>query len=227
MRSREENPAVAQTGRYATPDLPETAMQAGSRGRVHRNSKGITSRREMDQVEADAQVRAQDFFYSKLTSKTQFTARTILAMHREWLGELYVWAGKLRTVTPSKGGFTWPPGHLVPTLMRSLESEFLITRTPCRRDSIERVAENLAIVHAELLMVHPFVDGNGRLARWLADLMASQAGLGPLKYGLEGRGKKARIEKYIAAVRHGFVKDYRPLTGFFLEAIERTFASRP
>jgi hypothetical protein len=30
------------------------------------------------------------------------------------------------------------------------------------------------VVHAELLLIHPFREGNGRLARWLADLMALQ-----------------------------------------------------
>ena len=35
---------------------------------------------------------------------------------------------------------------------------------------------SIAMVHTELLLIHPFRDGNGRLARWLADIMAAQAG---------------------------------------------------
>jgi hypothetical protein len=58
----------------------------------------------------------------------------------------------------------------------------------------------LAEVHAELILVHPFRDGNGRLARLVALLMALQAGLPPLDFSpMAGRGKRV----YIAAfTRH-------------------------
>ena len=39
-------------------------------------------------------------------------------------------------------------------------------------DRVEALA--VAIEHAELLLIHPFRDGNGRVARWLADVMAVQ-----------------------------------------------------
>jgi cell filamentation protein len=69
--------------------------------------------------------------------------------------------------------------------------------------------------------LHPFRDGNGRLARWLADLMALQAGLPAPDYGFTGRGGKVRQREYLIAVGAGYVQDYEALTRFFLEAIER------
>ena len=82
----------------------------------------------------------------------------------------------------------------------------------------------MAEVHAELLMIHPFRDGNGRLARWLADLMALQAGLPAPQYDFEGRGKSARRERYLAAVTRGYGQNYEPLAAFFAEAINRRMA---
>jgi fido (protein-threonine AMPylation protein) len=43
--------------------------------------------------------------------------------------------------------------------------------TPCRIKSTEQQAAALAIVHAELILSHPFREGNGRCARLLAMLM--------------------------------------------------------
>lgn len=61
--------------------------------------------------------------------------------------------------------------------MAKLERQVLAKHTPCAEGSVENVASALAIVHAELILIHPFRDGNGRLARMLATLMALQARL--------------------------------------------------
>ena len=74
---------------------------------------------------------------------------------------------------------------------------------------------------AEFLLIHPFRDGNGRIARWVADLMALQAGYPFPSYGFTGRGALARRHYYLAAVSRGYVVDYAALTDFFAEAIER------
>ena len=45
------------------------------------------------------------------------------------------------------------------------------------RGPVVAIAAALAIVHAELILIHPFRDGNGRLARMLSTLMGLQARL--------------------------------------------------
>ncbi len=54
--------------------------------------------------------------------------------------------------------------------------------TPCASASAHTVARALAVVHGELILIHPFRDGNGRVARFLAFLMGLQAGLPPLDF---------------------------------------------
>jgi len=77
----------------------------------------------------------------------------------------------------SKAGFSWPPAKMVERNIQAFEREVLASKTPCRPGPLERVTSDMAEVHAELLLIHPFREGNGRLARWLAELMALQAGL--------------------------------------------------
>jgi cell filamentation protein len=199
-------------------------MQPGSRGRVLRNLLGIRRRREMERVEYDGLVGAQEAYLRRIRPDTSFTAAMLREMHRDWLGGIYEWAGAYRTVELSKGGFRWPPAHLVAANMANLEAGMLREHTPCRPAPIPEVTRGLAEVHAELLLIHPFREGNGRLARWLADLMALQAGYDLPQYGFRGRGAKGRQARYLEAVKQGYLQNYGALAAFFLEAIERGLA---
>lgn len=106
--------------------------------------------------------------------------------------------------------------------MERFESTLLREYTPCRPAPIHEVALHIAMVHAELLFIHPFREGNRPLARWLADLMSMQANYPPPDYGFPGEGAKARRETYLQAVRRGYLQDYEPLTSFFAEALMRS-----
>ena len=207
--------------RYATPNGFEAEFEPGSRGRVLRNLKGIRRKREMDQREFEALVRVQEMYLEKIENDMRFTANLICEMHRDWLGNLYPWAGKYRTVELAKAGFSWPPAYLIEQNMVVLEQGALHKCTPCKPGALTEVTLTIAEVHAELLLIHPFREGNGRLARWLAELMALQAGLALPLYHFTGRGSMAEKARYLSAVKSGYVRDYRPLADFFAEAIER------
>ena len=71
----------------------------------------------------------------------------------------------------------------------------------------------------ELVLIHPFREGNGRVARILTVLMALQAGL-PALYFEKLSGRKR--ENYFAAVRAGLDRDYEPMAGLFTALIKRT-----
>jgi cell filamentation protein len=80
----------------------------------------------------------------------------------------------------------------------------------------------LAEVHVELVLIHPFREGNGRIARLLSVLMALQDGLPPLDFSdLPGAGR----EEYFAAIRAGLDLDYHPMTEIFTGVIARTLKS--
>lgn len=142
-------------------------------------------------------------------------------MHRDWLGGIYEWAGRYRSVDVSKSGFTWPPAVRVGQNMAAFELGVLHRHTPCKPGPLEQVAQQIAEVHAELLLIHPFREGNGRMARWLADLMALQARAPVPKYRFDGRDSRAERARYLAAVTEGYLMHYDDLTTFFRGAMER------
>ena len=205
--------------RYTVPDGPEAEFQPGSRGRVLLNAQGITTKTAIDRAEYEALIQVQEAYVELIGPETRFTVKIICDMHRAWLGGIYAWAGQFRTVELQKGVFRWPPAYLVERNMQGFENGDLRQHTPCAPGTIEEVARHLAVVHAELLLIHPFRDGNGRVARWLSDLMALQAGLPAPTYAFEGRGQEKRRHAYLAAVTRGYVQDYAPLTAFFKDAL--------
>ena len=77
----------------------------------------------------------------------------------------------------------------------------------------------LSVVHTELVLIHPFREGNGRVARMIATLMGLQSDLPPLGFGkMGGRTRK----EYFAAVQAGMGGDYRPMEKIFTAVIRRT-----
>jgi cell filamentation protein len=60
--------------------------------------------------------------------------------------------------------------------MQKLESQFLSVYTPCNKMDDDQHVDALAKVHIELILIHPFREGNGRLSRLLANVMSLEAG---------------------------------------------------
>ncbi|MEE9614510.1 MAG: Fic family protein [Thermodesulfobacteriota bacterium] len=107
--------------------------------------------------------------------------------------------------------------------MVRLEKGPLRKYTPCRSASRNEIVKAIAIVHAELVLIHPFREGNGRIARLIATVMAMQAELPPLDFG--GIKGKTR-QKYFSAVQAGLDKDYEPMEKVFSAVISRTLRVR-
>jgi len=210
---------VKKSGKYDASGMVEAQFEPGSRGRVLKNLPGIKKKREIDLLEAEEQGRILVKIVGKYDISHRFTAKDICAMHKAWLGSIYSWAGKYRAVNISKDGFSFAAAQHIPSLMQELEKGALREFTPCRFSSLDEVAKTIAVVHVELVLIHPFREGNGRVARILAILMALQAGLPPLNFaGI--KGKKRR--EYFAAVRAGLYRDYKPMEEVFRLIIART-----
>jgi len=197
----------------------EAEFQPGSRGRVLSNLLGIRRVRDMNEAESQALLLAQDAALDRFGPDHRFTAHDICALHRLWLGPIYAWAGQYRSVNIGKAGFQFAHAPLIQGLMAELERGAIARLTPCHAASDAALARALAEVHAELILVHPFREGNGRLARLLALLMALQAGLPPLDLSpLAGAGRQA----YIASIHAALGRDYAPLAAMFLRVIEQS-----
>ena len=118
-----------------------------------------------------------------------------------------------------KGGFQFASAHLIHGLMSQFQRELLTAETPCEGMDDERLLVALARTHAEFILIHPFREGNGRLARLLNTLMALQAGLPLLDFdGLRGHAR----QRYIAAIHAALDRNYEPLEQVFAGVLRRT-----
>ena len=203
--------------RYDTAPLTEAQFEPGSRGRVLKNILGIRSKRAMDEMEATKLADATDWVIRHVAADQRITAADICQWHKQWLGEMYPWAGEYRRVNISKGSFVFAMAAQVPRLMQEFERDVLKRYTPCNFDDPENVLEALAITHCELVLIHPFREGNGRLSRLLSQLMALQAGLPLLNFSVI-KGKQR--ETYFAAVRAGMGRDYAPMVEIFRKVVK-------
>jgi cell filamentation protein len=169
--------------RYSVGGNSESAFQPGSRGRVLANHPGIVRVRDMQQAESDALLDTLSGLLDLVSDQQRFTANDLRDWHRRWLGGLYPWAGEYRQVNIGKGGFQFASAQWIPGLMSAFQRDVLAARTPCAGMDHLQLVRALAMTHAELILIHPFREGNGRLARLLNSLMAFQAGLPALDYG--------------------------------------------
>lgn len=205
--------------RYEETGFVEGQHEPGSRRRVLRNLLGIKRKREIEHVELREQLRATEELIDTYGLDHRFTSDDIRRIHRIWLAPVYAWAGKYRKVNLTKDRFTFAAAAQIPRLMASFEKDLLRKYTPCRGKSTDEIAFALAVVHTELVLIHPFREGNGRVARILATLMGLQAGLPALDFsGIRGRRRK----EYFAAVQAGVARDYRPMEEFFTFVIRKT-----
>lgn len=213
---------MKKSGRYRAVGV-EVEKQTDSSGKVPRNLLGITDQKELDRVENIALKQAEDIFFKKLVrGDKRFTAKDICNMHKVWLGKIYEWAGQYRGVDLTKGNFRFAHAKHIPKLMGDFEKDYLAKHTPCTFDSREQIAQALAEVHVELILIHPFREGNGRLARVLSTLMSLQAGLPPLDFTSIEKGKKK--QEYFRAVQVGLDKNYEPMKEIFGEIIGETLS---
>ncbi len=204
---------------YDVSDLTEAQFEPGSDGRVLKNLLGIKSSAEMDTAEASALIEVMDRLVRMYDEDHRFTVSDICEFHRLWLGDIYAWAGEYRQVNVSKGDFLFAVSAHIPALMVEFERDVLARCTPCNFTTRVEVVRALAEAHVELVLVHPFREGNGRLARILSTLMALQAGLPLLDFSPITGEKK---EGYFAAVQAGLDRNYQPMERIFAEIIERS-----
>ncbi|MCS5710982.1 Fic family protein [Candidatus Berkiella aquae] len=205
--------------RYDTQGTDEGETEPGSSGRVLKNLVSVKRKREMDALEYQALIKVTDDSFENYSQSYSFTSLELCKLHKAWLGNLYNWAGSYRQVNMSKKGFPFAAARLIPSLMNQFEKSELKKYTPCNFQDHDKITEALAIVHNEFILIHPFREGNGRMGRLLATIMAVQAGLPPLDFG--GIQGKKKLE-YFNAVQQGVGKNYEPMRKIFESIVKRT-----
>jgi cell filamentation protein len=200
---------------------PEGEFEPASNGLVLRNLVGISSPDDMDALELQLLLELYDEVLLHNLPDRTLTVADLKQWHRLWLGNVYAWAGQERSVNLGKGGFQFATAGLLPGLLRDFERQCLAKWTPCDKLAPDEVAQAIAVTHMELILIHPFREGNGRLSRLLADVMAVQAGHEPLDYSSWEQNKAA----YIGVIHAGISGNYSPMRQFVAQAMAAGDAS--
>jgi Fic family protein len=138
------------------------------------------------------------------------TTEDLRTLHRLALRGIADDAGawRTRTVPPLADGTVPPPHWMVP-----FETETYVGRLALGADDPAPLA--LARAAARLVRLQPFANGNGRVARLVANLLAYRRGLPPIV--LDARGRRA----YGAALRSALAGDATPLARVIGNALAR------
>jgi len=189
--------------------------EPGSNGLVLRNRLGIKDPAVMEVLERDLLFDLYQAIIGNGIPANRLRMADLIGWHRQWLSSVYAWSGKVRSFNLSKQGFAFASAHLLTDLLAAFESEQLARLTPFNPESVDELISGLAQVHVELVLIHPFREGNGRIARLLCDVMACQAGIGPLDYSAWDQQR----DLYFAAIRAGAVLNITPMVEQFRQVL--------
>ncbi len=191
-------------------------FEPGSDNKVLKNMLGIASEQDMHEAENSLLLKLYEYLYEPEFAVHSLSFADIQVWHRKWLGNVYRWAGTTRSVNMGKGGFEFAAAQRIPALMAKFESEYLQHYAELANWESEYLIGNLARSHVEFILIHPFREGNGRISRLLMDVMATQAGYGPLDYSLWDQHK----DFYFKAIQAGHAGNYQPMERLVRDVLE-------
>ena len=145
------------------------------------------------------------YFADRPTKKTApFSYEWLIILHKEMFGEVWDWAGKTRQVELSIG----IKAYLVRTEIKKLVDDLAFWDKNRSFDVIEIASR----IHHRAVQIHPFINGNGRWARMLANIYLKQNGLQPTKWNEKLLSKEnLHRDDYIKALKKADNGDYSEL----------------
>ncbi len=191
------------------------------------NWAGCLDKEEIDRREDEGVQRAMELVADLVThaSPVTLSIRLIQQVHVALMEPIYPFAGAWRTVGlhRGEGPEKWPlptgPEGIQP-FMDVLERDVL-ARSPVISDDDQEVFEYASEVMNELIAIHPFREGNGRVAFILGNLIMMQNSMLPLTT-YERRSDEIR---YFAACEAGRIhKDYVLLAALLDEWEDKALA---
>jgi cell filamentation protein len=151
------------------PDDPYADPLAG----VLRNELGLSTAAELEAAEREI-THAALIWLRETPVRPAYDLPHLCEVHRRIFGDIYDWAGQVRTVAIAKGSMFCLPQFIEPSaaeIFRQLRHENFLRGL--ERDAfIDRLTYYLGEVNA----IHPFREGNGRTQRAFFEQLADDAG---------------------------------------------------
>lgn len=106
----------------------------------------------------------------------RFTKNHLLNIHKFLFGKIFYFAGKIRLEQISKGGtMFYPPQRIESELDKLFEQIKIFVDSDSNEK--DKAFENISFFMAQLNVIHPFREGNGRAIREFIRLLAKNRGI--------------------------------------------------
>jgi Fic-DOC domain mobile mystery protein B len=169
----------------------------------------ITTQGELNAWEQLNIARADRWAMSRRRRRgtTVLTSNFPVELHRRMFDETWTWAGSYRRTGKNIG----VPARQVPVALR----ECLVNAQFWLAEQVYELDEIAARLHYELVLVHPWPNGNGRWSRLMADVLLHAERRSRFSWGGGDlvRATNARAD-YLAALRAADHGDFSPLLAF-------------
>lgn len=121
----------------------------------------ITTQQQLNEWEAENILHAYKKYFGRMR-RFKAEAAFFKKIHKEMFGETWKWAGEFRRVNMNIG-VDW---QQIPVQVRNLCDDIKYWLDKCPFDVLEQSVR----LHHRLVTIHAFMNGNGRHARFMADL---------------------------------------------------------
>ncbi|MCP3934822.1 MAG: mobile mystery protein B [Actinomycetia bacterium] len=167
----------------------------------------VATRADLNDVEATNVARGYDWIFANRFSIADITdIAFVQELHRQMFGDVWEWAGVFRT-TDLNIGIRW--FEITEAVKQLVDNAALRFETPGDTDA------ECVDLHHQMVRIHPFINGNGRHGRAIADAAAVALGQAPFSWG---SGSIVTLQDtrttYIAALRRADQGDLAPLNEF-------------
>ena len=166
----------------------------------------ITTQQQLNEWELANILEGERWAFGR-RHKDLLSIQFVGALHKRMFGNTWSWAGTFRN---SEKNIGVAPENIQPELMKLCKD--IEVQLEHKKHVLDEIA---ARFHHRLVSIHPFANGNGRLARTMTDLLLVQNGAERFTWGasdLVAEGK-AR-QRYLDALRAADAKNYKPLFDF-------------
>jgi len=155
---------------YIDPDYAYTDPETG----VLRNRENINDAHLLHVFESiKVSIRLEELQDNPFKIKN---ISSLLDIHRYLFQDIYLWAGKVRTVEISKGGKPFFPLSHFRNAFTFIDTLIVEYRKIDKKDKVQ-LTHKLAEILDNINYLHPFREGNGRSQREFLRLLAKEKGL--------------------------------------------------
>ena len=174
---------------------------------ILKNKLGIRNKEQLEEAERNiTALRILQLKTGELRGEPNF--KYLCKIHKHIFGDIYSWAGKIRTVDISKGNMFCNSQFILENaedIFNRLKKENYLQDYK----DVNKMSERLAYYLSEINALHPFREGNGRAQREFIIVLARRAG-----YVVDF--SKVSQEEMIQASEKAFYCDYRHMNDIFL-----------